>query len=94
MCRAVPPLPQYTFMAWCSVKARVLDVNASYPMSTRDSFPGVKRPGREADHSPSSIVQVKECVELYLHFPIRLHALVLSLKNTGTTVPLPLTLHS
>jgi hypothetical protein len=26
----------------------------SYPMSTRGSFPGVKRPGREVDHSPSS----------------------------------------
>jgi hypothetical protein len=24
---------------------------ASYPMGTRGSFPGVKRPGREADHT-------------------------------------------
>jgi hypothetical protein len=24
----------------------------SYPMSTGGAFPGVKRPGREADHSP------------------------------------------
>jgi hypothetical protein len=31
------------------------------------SFPGVKRPGREADHSPPSSAEVKECVELYLH---------------------------
>jgi hypothetical protein len=30
---------------------------------------GVKRPGREADHSPSSSAAVKECVELYLHSP-------------------------
>jgi hypothetical protein len=30
---------------------------------------GVKRPGREADHSPPSNAQVKECVQLYLHFP-------------------------
>jgi hypothetical protein len=31
-------------------------------------FPcGVKRPGREADHSPPSSAEVKECVELYLH---------------------------
>jgi hypothetical protein len=30
---------------------------------------GVKRPGREADHSPSSRVKVKECVELNLHYP-------------------------
>jgi hypothetical protein len=29
---------------------------------------GVKRPEREADHSPSS-TEVKECVELYLHSP-------------------------
>jgi hypothetical protein len=26
----------------------------SYPMGTGDSFPGVKRPGREADHTPTS----------------------------------------
>jgi hypothetical protein len=32
---------------------------ASYPMGTRGSFPGVKRPGREADHSPSSRAEVK-----------------------------------
>jgi hypothetical protein len=31
--------------------------------------PEVKRPGREADHSPPSSAQVKECVELYLHSP-------------------------
>jgi hypothetical protein len=35
----------------------------------RGSFPGVKRPGREADHSPPSSAEVKECVELYLHLP-------------------------
>jgi hypothetical protein len=29
---------------------------------------GIKRPGREADHSPPSSAEVKECVELYLHF--------------------------
>jgi hypothetical protein len=33
---------------------------ASYPMGTSGSFPGVKRPGREADHSPSSSAEVKE----------------------------------
>jgi hypothetical protein len=27
------------------------------------------RQGREADHSPPSIAEVKECVELYLHSP-------------------------
>jgi hypothetical protein len=30
---------------------------------------GVKRPGREADHSPPSSAEVKDCVELYLHSP-------------------------
>jgi hypothetical protein len=32
---------------------------ASYPMGTRDSFPGVKRSGREADQSPPSSAEVK-----------------------------------
>jgi hypothetical protein len=30
---------------------------------------GIKRLGHEADHSPPSIAEVKECVELYLHSP-------------------------
>jgi hypothetical protein len=42
---------------------------ASYPMGTRGSFPGVKRPVCEADHSPPSSAEVKEWVELYLHYP-------------------------
>jgi hypothetical protein len=29
---------------------------------------GVKRPGRETDHSPPSIAEVKECVALYFHY--------------------------
>jgi hypothetical protein len=32
--------------------------------------PEVKWSGREADHSLPSSAEVKECVELYLHFPI------------------------
>jgi len=36
----------------------------------------VKRPGREADHSPPSSAEAKKCVDLYL--PIRLHGVVLS----------------
>jgi hypothetical protein len=42
---------------------------ASYPTVIRGSFPGVKRPGREADHSLPSSEEVKECLELYLHSP-------------------------
>jgi hypothetical protein len=30
---------------------------------------GVKRPGREADHSPPSLAEIKEYAELYLHSP-------------------------
>jgi hypothetical protein len=30
---------------------------------------GVKRPGRDADHSPLSSAEVKELVELYFHSP-------------------------
>jgi hypothetical protein len=41
-------------------------------------FPGVKRPDSEADHPSPSSAEVKECVELYFHSPIRLHGLVLS----------------
>jgi hypothetical protein len=37
---------------------------ASYPMGTRGSFLGVKRPGREADHSTPSSTEVKEFVEV------------------------------
>jgi hypothetical protein len=40
----------------------------------------VKRPGSEADNLAASSARVKECVELYLHSPIRLHGVVLSKK--------------
>jgi hypothetical protein len=40
----------------------------SYPMGTGGSFPGVKRPDREADHSPPSSAE-QVCVALYFHFP-------------------------
>jgi len=42
---------------------------ASYLMGTRGSFTGIKRPGREADHSLPSSAKVKERMELYLHSP-------------------------
>ena len=35
----------------------------------RISFPGVKRPGRGADHPPPTRAEVKERVELYLYSP-------------------------
>jgi len=43
-----------------------------------DFYLGVKRPGREADHTLPSSAEVKECVELYLHSPNSLHGVVLS----------------
>ena len=41
---------------------------ASYTMGA-GSFPGVRRPGRGADHSSLYIAEVKERVELYLYTP-------------------------
>jgi hypothetical protein len=32
----------------------------SYPMGTGSSFPGVKRPGREADQSPPTNAEIKK----------------------------------
>jgi hypothetical protein len=51
-------------------------------------FLGVKRLGTEVDHSLQSSVEVKECVELFLHSPTRLHCVVLSY-STDTPLPLP-----
>jgi hypothetical protein len=49
---------------------------ASYPMGTGGSFPGLKRQGREVDHSNSCRGQ--ENVDLYIHSNIRLHGVVLN----------------
>jgi len=38
----------------------------------------IKWPEREADHSPPSSAEVKECVKLYSITPIRLRGMVLS----------------
>jgi hypothetical protein len=48
------------------------------------SFPGVKQPGRGADHPPSSSTRVKERVKLYLYSPSGPSWPVL-----GRTLPLP-----
>jgi hypothetical protein len=43
---------------------------ASYPMGTGALFPGEKRLGREADHSPPTSAEIKETyVDLYNHSP-------------------------
>jgi len=41
---------------------------ACYSMGATGSFPGVKQPERKVEHSPPSRADVKECMELYLHF--------------------------
>jgi hypothetical protein len=38
--------------------------------------PVVKWPGSEADHSPPTSTEVKKNVDLYIHYPIRLHGVV------------------
>jgi len=35
----------------------------------------IKQPRHEADHSPPSSAEVTECMELYIHSPIRLYGL-------------------
>ena len=47
---------------------------ASYTMDTA-SIPGVKRPGRGADHTPPSSAEVKERVELFIYSPLGLRGL-------------------
>jgi hypothetical protein len=43
----------------------------------RGFFSGVKRRGREADHSPQLLPMSRKC-DLYIHLPIRLHGIVLT----------------
>jgi hypothetical protein len=47
-------------------------------MGTKGSFPGGKRPGREADHSPPSSAEVKNVWSYTSTPPVRLHGVVLS----------------
>jgi len=48
---------------------------------------GVKRPGREADYSPPSSAEMKECVELYLH-SLNTSSWRGAYLSTGKTLPL------
>jgi hypothetical protein len=78
------------------IKYRVSFVNEHAPHSyiERQMFfhhsLGVKRPGREADHSPPSSPEVKNTWSSTSTHRIRLHGVVLS---TGTTLPLSLNNH-
>jgi hypothetical protein len=51
--------------------------SASCLMDTGCRFTGIKWPEREDDNSPLSGVEIKT-VELYLHSPMRFHAVVLN----------------
>jgi hypothetical protein len=48
-----------------------------HPMGTRSFFPGVKRQGREANHSPPSNTEVKNGGAVP-PFPMHLHGVVLN----------------
>jgi hypothetical protein len=88
---AIPPLPQYVFMAWCLGKHRDNFTFTIYllPLSPDRLWvppsllqrvlgalpPGVKRLGRVADQLPPPSAEVKECISTS---PIRLHGEVLS----------------
>jgi hypothetical protein len=50
----------------------------SYPMDTGGLSLGVKRPGREADHSPPSSAEVKNAWSYTSTPPIHLHGVMLS----------------
>jgi hypothetical protein len=49
--------------------------------------PGVRRPGREVDHSPPTSAEIKK-MWIYTSTPIHLHGIVLNYLRTGTTLPL------
>jgi hypothetical protein len=52
---------------------------ASYPNGYQGLTPGVKRPRREAGHSPPASVEVKKTwIYLYIQSPISLHGVVLN----------------
>jgi hypothetical protein len=53
----------------------------------------VKRPGREAGHSHQSSTEVKECVEVYLHYTNIPSWCAQLKKSIGSTLPLPFTVN-
>jgi hypothetical protein len=56
-----------------------------YPIGAGDLSLGVKRPGREVDHSPLTNTEVKK-MWIYTSTPIRLHGVVLNYLSTGTAL--------
>jgi hypothetical protein len=62
---------------------------ASYPMGTGGSFPGVKQPGCEADHSPPSNAEVKNAWS-YTSNPQHAFVAWCLVKHRDNFIPLPL----
>jgi hypothetical protein len=62
--------------------------SASYPVGTTCSFPGVKWPGLEADHSPPSNAEVKNERSYTSSPPPRLYGVVLKHRNNFTVTSL------
>jgi hypothetical protein len=56
-----------------------------YSIQQCKSFPGIRWPGRRADHPPTSRAEVKEKVELYLYSTSEP-----SLPVLGRTLPVPI----
>ena len=61
----------------------VSEVHPAFYTTGTGSFPGVKRPGRGADHPPSS-AEVKERVELHLRPPLRSEFLATDTEVSGS----------
>jgi hypothetical protein len=59
---------------------------ASYPIGTRGSFPGVKRLGREANHSPPSSAEVKNAWS-YTSTPLNASSWRGAYLSTGINLP-------
>jgi hypothetical protein len=49
----------------------------AYQLGTGCSYPGLRRPGRETDHSPPSSAEVKNALSCTFTPPIHLHRVVL-----------------
>jgi hypothetical protein len=61
--------------------------SASYPMGTGGSFSGRKATGALSRPLTFNKCRSQEYVDLYVHFPTRLHGVVLNQLRTGTTLP-------
>jgi hypothetical protein len=73
--------PQYAFMAWCLVKH--MDFTLPETLSL-----GVKRPGRESEHSPPSSAEFKECVEVFTAVNIQVEVFwIMTLCSVGGRIP-------